>query len=88
MCMVIHTSVEEKAEEFYQRLRRKIYITPKSYLDLISLYIKQLADKRNEHGKNRARLGNGVRKLNETNDNIAIMQTKLTELKPVLQENN
>lgn len=85
MCMMIHTSVEEKAQEFYDRLRRRIYITPKSYLDLINLYIKCLADKRFEHGKNKDRLANGLRKLNETNDNIAQMQQKLTELKPVLQ---
>ena len=57
-------------------------------MDLINLYIKCLADKRFEHGKNKDRLANGLRKLNETNDNIAQMQQKLTELKPVLQQNN
>lgn len=39
MCMIIHTSVEAKSDEFYDQLRRRVYTTPKSYLDLISLYL-------------------------------------------------
>jgi dynein heavy chain len=46
MCMRIHLSVEETAEAFWQSLRRRIYTTPKSYLDLISLYLKVLEEKR------------------------------------------
>jgi len=36
MCMKIHTSVEEASNEFFEKLRRKVYTTPKSYLDLIN----------------------------------------------------
>jgi dynein heavy chain len=43
MCMKIHTSVEEASDRFWEELRRRIYTTPKSYLDLISLYINVLA---------------------------------------------
>lgn len=43
MCMKIHTSVEQKSVEFFEKLRRQIYTTPKSYLDLIHLYISSLA---------------------------------------------
>jgi dynein heavy chain len=42
MCMVIHTSVEEESDIFYGELRRRIYTTPKSYLDLINLYLTSL----------------------------------------------
>jgi len=42
MCMKIHVSVEEISDRFFQSLRRKVYTTPKSYLDLISLYLKVL----------------------------------------------
>jgi dynein heavy chain len=42
MCMKIHISVEEISERFYDSLRRRVYTTPKSYLDLISLYNKVL----------------------------------------------
>jgi len=39
MCMRIHISVEKTSEKFYDQLRRRIYTTPKSYLDLINLYL-------------------------------------------------
>jgi len=44
MCMQIHISVEETSDEFYESLRRRVYTTPKSYLDLISLYLKKLEE--------------------------------------------
>jgi dynein heavy chain len=40
MCMRIHTSVEHMSTVFYESLRRRVYTTPKSYLDLISLYLQ------------------------------------------------
>jgi dynein heavy chain len=39
MCKNIHISVEEISSKFYNELRRMVYTTPKSYLDLISLYM-------------------------------------------------
>jgi len=42
MCMKIHISVEEVSALFWDSLRRRVYTTPKSYLDLISLYLQVL----------------------------------------------
>lgn len=53
MCMKIHTSVEETSEDFFAQLRRRVYTTPKSYLDLISLYLKVLEIKRTEFQRNK-----------------------------------
>lgn len=53
MCMKIHRSVEVTSDAFFGELRRKVYTTPKSYLDLISLYDKVLADKRGIMHKNK-----------------------------------
>lgn len=80
MCMVIHTSVEEEADNFYSELRRKVYTTPKSYLDLINLYLNTLDIKRNEYNLNKTRLATGLKKLNDTNKSIAELRIKLTEL--------
>lgn len=88
MCMKIHMSVEQISEEFYEKLRRRVYTTPKSYLDLISLYLKVLEIKRAEFQKNKQRLANGIRKLNDTNSNIAELSAKLTEMKPKLVQKN
>lgn len=84
MCMVIHTSVEEEADDFFAQLRRRVYTTPKSYLDLISLYLNTLDVKRNEYNQNKVRLATGLKKLNDTNKSIAELRVKLTELQPLL----
>jgi len=82
--MQIHTSVEESADIFFAELRRKIYTTPKSYLDLINLYLSTLDVKRVEYNTNRHRLATGLKKLNDTNKSIAELKIKLTELQPML----
>ncbi len=46
MCVSIHTSVATASDRFFAELRRKYYTTPKSYLDLISLYLQLLGEKR------------------------------------------
>ena len=84
MCMKIHISVEEAADRFYESLRRRIYTTPKSYLDLISLYLKKLEEQRNEFHQNKNRLAIGLKKLNDTNSNIAELKIKIEEMQPKL----
>ena len=82
MCMMIHTTVEEKSAEFYEKLRRKVYTTPKSYLDLIHLYVSSLEQKREEQMRNKRRLAMGLQKLKDTNANIADFKIKIEELQP------
>lgn len=86
--MMIHTTVEEKSNEFYEKLRRKVYTTPKSYLDLIHLYISSLEVKRDEAMKNKRRLAIGLQKLKDTNVSIADFKIKIEELQPQLKAKN
>lgn len=86
MCMLIHTSVEEAADNFYDELRRRVYTTPKSYLDLISLYINTLDRKRKEVSANKDRLSQGLKKLEETNKQIADLKVSLAESAPILAQ--
>lgn len=48
MCVDIHMSVTEMAEQYYAELRRRYYTTPTSYLELINLYLSMLAEKRKQ----------------------------------------
>lgn len=84
MCMTIHTSVEDTSDTFFAELRRKVYTTPKSYLDLINLYLNTLDVKRSEYNINKNRLATGLKKLNDTNKSIAELRIKLTDLQPKL----
>jgi dynein heavy chain len=61
--MKIHRSVELTSDVFFAQLRRKVYTTPKSYLDLISLYTKVLEEKREIFQTNKNRLAIGLKKL-------------------------
>ena len=44
MFPIVHKSVEKAAEKFQLELRRRTYVTPKSYLDGISLYLTNLKE--------------------------------------------
>ena len=48
MFKVIHQSVEKISAKFLQQLRRHNYVTPKSYLELLSVYQKILTEKNKE----------------------------------------
>ena len=77
---MVHISVEKCSDRFYDELRRRVYTTPKSYLDLISLYLNKLKIKREEFNSNKNRLASGVKKLDTTNVSIAELKEKLTEM--------
>jgi dynein heavy chain len=85
MCVEVHTSVEKISDEFHDVLNRKVYITPKSYLDMMSLYFKLLEYKSNELMNNRERYRIGVDCLKKTNEDVVDMQAELTKLAPVLE---
>lgn len=85
---MVHKSVEEMSTRFYEELRRKVYITPKSYLDGINMYISQLQHKRDEEKMNMDRLSNGCKKLKDTNAQIADLQVSLADLIPRLDVEN
>ncbi|GCC25591.1 hypothetical protein chiPu_0004002 [Chiloscyllium punctatum] len=86
MCVQVHTSVNEKADQYYAELRRRYYTTPTSYLELINLYLAMLAEKRKELISARDRVKNGLTKLLETNVLVDTMQVELSALEPILQQ--
>jgi dynein heavy chain len=85
ICSELHLTVEAFGDRFFNELRRKTYTTPKSYLDLINLYITMLGEKRKDLAKQKARLALGVKKLLETNEIVENLQVELTKLAPVLE---
>lgn len=46
MCIEFHTSTQTLSDEFFLRLRRKNYVTPTSYLELIQTFRQLLNEKR------------------------------------------
>eukprot|EP00742_Colponemidia_sp_Colp-10_P007220 GILJ01007760.1.p1 GENE.GILJ01007760.1~~GILJ01007760.1.p1 ORF type:complete len:2640 (-),score=434.68 GILJ01007760.1:74-7498(-) len=82
----IHKSVEHTSIAYRNALRRITYVTPTSYLELISTFKTLLNLKRLELNNLRNRLKIGLEKLLETANEVEIMQTQLREMKPQLQQ--
>lgn len=85
-CCSIHQQVLTTANVFEARLRRKVYVTPKSYLDLISLYLEMILEKRDEKDMALRRLQTGVDKIDEANGVVNSLQEELTKMAPFIQQ--
>ena len=86
MCGYVHRSIEDTSLRFFQELRRRIYTTPKSYLDLINLYMSMLKGLQDVVDVKSDRMKVGVRKLNETNAIVDNLKAELVKLEPILKE--
>ncbi len=58
-------------------MKRKVYTTPKSYLDMLKLYIRQLSVKQKEFLTKRARLVGGLDKLQKASVQVAQLEIQL-----------
>lgn len=86
MCGFVHRSIEKTSVQFFNELRRRVYTTPKSYLDLINLYMSMLAGLQHTVEVKCDRMKVGVHKLTETNNLVDGLKKELVALEPVLKE--
>lgn len=70
---------------FYHKLGRKTYVTPTSYLQLISGFKTLISSKQNEIMSAKRRYVNGLEKLAFAESQVAIMRKDLEELQPQLK---
>uniref|UniRef100_A0A8C5P1M0 Dynein axonemal heavy chain 7 n=1 Tax=Jaculus jaculus TaxID=51337 RepID=A0A8C5P1M0_JACJA len=86
MCKSFHTSTISLSTSFYNELQRYNYVTPTSYLELISTFKLLLEKKRSEVMKMKRRYEVGLDKLDSAASQVATMQLKLEALQPQLKE--
>jgi dynein heavy chain, axonemal len=86
MCGFVHRSIEEASVQFFNELRRRVYTTPKSYLDLINLYMSLLKSNQKVVETKSDRMKVGVRKLTETNAVVDSLKNDLMKLEPILKQ--
>lgn len=77
MVQTFHTNTETSARKFKSQLKRHYYVTPTSYLELISTFRILLEEKRNEIRELRDRYSNGYDCLIKTEGSVSIMQAEL-----------
>ena len=80
----IHQSIEKASIEFLNKMRRHFYVTPTSYLELLSTYSKVLLMKRKEIGTLRDRLSIGVDVIVSTEKQVNELQATLRDMEPKL----
>lgn len=81
----IHKRVELESKEFSSRLRRHVYLTPTSYLELLELYKKISKDKKDEFKINIDRFENGLKVLESANEEVAKMRKEIEAKQPELE---
>jgi len=86
MVQTFHTSTQSAADRFKDELRRIYYVTPTSYLELISTFKTLLAEKRAEVKALKDRYSNGYDCLINTEGKVNVMQKELEDLQPILVE--
>lgn len=73
------------AEHFYDNLKRKYYVTPTSYLEMIITFQNLLAEKRKEVTNQIEKYENGYAQIISTEEKVGLMQIQLTEMVPKLK---
>ncbi|XP_063786889.1 dynein axonemal heavy chain 2 [Pseudophryne corroboree] len=75
--VTMHRSVAEYSHKMKMELRRQNYITPTSYLEVVSRYKRLLNEKRSELGEKASKLRNGLFKIDETREKVEKMSEQL-----------
>uniref|UniRef100_A0A3Q3KEU7 Dynein axonemal heavy chain 7 n=1 Tax=Monopterus albus TaxID=43700 RepID=A0A3Q3KEU7_MONAL len=88
MCRIFHTSTIELSTRFLAELQRHNYVTPTSYLELISTFKALLERRRVEVVKLKNRYEVGLEKLESAEKQMAIIQVDLETLQPQLLESS
>ncbi|ENN83120.1 hypothetical protein YQE_00519, partial [Dendroctonus ponderosae] len=78
----MHASVVEASERYLQELSRHNYVTPTSYLELLSSYTELMNKKK---GSLTEGFLLGLSKLQITSEEVKVLQEQLKEMKPALQ---
>lgn len=82
----VHTSVEQYVRDYLIKLRRKNYVTPKHYLDLMQTYLKLLEEKNIYIDGQCDRLLSGMSKIEEASAELAVLNAKLAVQKVTVEE--
>ena len=86
VCVEMHQAVVKVTSQFWEEMRRRYYVTPSSYMELIRIYSRMLQEQKNEFMGNRNRLLIGLSKLSEAESLVGTMQEELVNIGPKIEE--
>ncbi|XP_063229306.1 dynein axonemal heavy chain 10 [Bacillus rossius redtenbacheri] len=82
----VHGTIRDYSLEFFLRLRRHNYVTPRHFLDFIASYLKLLKEKDNFIVTQCERLAGGLTKIAEASEELKVLNEKLAVQEVVLAE--
>ena len=82
----VHDQVTEVCDIYFQRMRRYVYVTPKSYLSFIDLYTQVYKAKFDGIDKDDQNIRNGLEKLREASDGVEVLKNDLKKEEVKLKE--
>lgn len=82
--VTMHSSIEELSIKYLKETGTHTYVTPTSYLELLHTLKTMYYSRRQELLENKNKYDNGIKSINETEDQVAIMQRDLEILRPKL----
>jgi dynein heavy chain, axonemal len=86
LCVDVHASTTHMAQQYYDELRRRYYITPTSYLEFIESYKALLLTQRSRVEAQLAQVVNGTEKMRETEETITKMKAEIEVKRPQLEK--
>jgi len=86
VCVAVHTMVGALTHEYFAETKRRIYVTPKSFLDLLHLFRYLLKREKDALADRRDKFASGLTKMGEIAVVIQESKRDLDLLRPVLEE--
>lgn len=83
---VCHMSAVKASSKMLEELKRNNYVTPTKYLDLVQGYCQLLSQMRKKIGSQRDKLENGLTRLDEGKEAVAVMTVELQEKNVVVAQ--
>jgi len=82
----VHKIVDNMTKEYFQQMRRYVYVTPKSYLSFISAYNELYTQKYKAVDKEEFEIKRGLDKMAEATQLIEVMSVNLKKEQQLVQE--
>ncbi|KAL0235780.1 hypothetical protein GEMRC1_002362 [Eukaryota sp. GEM-RC1] len=86
MCVAIHQTVEKMSIRYREELRRYNYVTPTSYLEVLSTFNDLLKEKGTEIRQGKSRLLVGINTIIRTSAEVDVLRDELEKLVPQLKK--
>jgi dynein heavy chain len=82
----VHSIVQVTTVEYFEKYRRNVYVTPKSYLSFLNTYCAVYTDKHSEIKVLADKINNGLAKLLDAQEDVAKMKVELAASEVVLAD--